>query len=298
MSYCDLHIHGAFGVDVIEADAPALDRLAAGLLRRGTSEFLPTLVPLALDDVERALARLGPWIAARSSGGARPLGVHFEGPFVSPQRAGALHPSRFLDGRRERDVARFLALLDALPGRSMVTLAPEIPGGLELIAELRRRGALVSIGHTDADFATLERAVDAGARHMTHLCNAMRPLHHREPGPIGFGLWCDAVSVDVICDLHHVHPRMLELVLKTKGRERVALISDAIPAAGQADGSHAIWGETLTVAGGKVVNAAGNLAGSIALQDEGVANLIGIGIAREHAEACAGATPRAILARR
>lgn len=298
MRHVDLHIHGAFGVDVVTADAAELDRLALGLEGRGYDAFLPTLVPLPLDALEATLARLGPWIGGRfgrDRRGALPLGVHFEGPFLQPARAGALDPRAFLDGRDDAAVARFLALLDALPGRHAITVAPEIPGGLELIAELQRRGLLVSIGHTDADLATLERAVAAGARHMTHFCNAMRPLHHREPGPIGFGLVCDAVTVELIADLHHVHPEIVKLVLRVKGAERVALVSDAVPAAGLGDGEHRFWGETLTVRDGVVRNAAGALAGSVALLGDQVERLVSLGVERAAALECAGAVPMAIL---
>ena len=293
--FVDLHIHGAFGVDVTVAERPELDRLSAELARVGYAGFLPTLVPLPVDELRRCVDRLAAWISEVDDAIARPLGVHFEGPFVSPDRAGALHPDCFLDGRSVH-VSSFLELVDALPGRHMVTIAPEIAGGVELIAELRRRRVLVSIGHTDADVATLERAVEAGARHMTHFCNAMRPLHHREPGPIGFGLTCDDVTVDLIADLHHVHPRTIELVLRARGDDRVALISDAIPAAGLPDGDHACWGETLTVKDGAVRNRNGDLAGSVALLARCRDNVVGVGLlSHDRATAAASEVPLRIL---
>lgn len=300
MNHFDLHFHGAFGVDLTATTHDALAAMQLRLLARGTSEYLPTLVPLPLERLEPTLALLGAEIATRRAGdgkGARPVGIHLEGPFVSPQRAGALHPDCFVDMSREDRVRRVLDLLFATPGSHMLTIAPEIPGGLEIISECRKHGVLVSIGHTDATFDQLERAFAAGARHMTHFCNAMRPLHHREPGPIGFGLLEREISVDLIADFHHLHPKMVEFVIRSKGPGRVALISDAIPAAGQPDGEYAIWGETLTVKDGCVRNRAGALAGSICLLDEGVANLRKLGISEAAATACAADVPRAILSR-
>ncbi|MBI4878287.1 MAG: N-acetylglucosamine-6-phosphate deacetylase [Planctomycetes bacterium] len=298
MSFLDLHIHGAFGVDFLSARSADLERLALLLGERGYGSFLPTLLPVDLDDLEAALERLVPWLAARAPGdgrGAVPLGVHFEGPFLSPLRTGALSPERFLDGKSDRQVARFLALIDTVPGSHMVTLAPEIPGGFEILAEFVLRGFLVSLGHTDAPFATLEAALAAGARHMTHFCNAMRPLHHREPGPIGFGLLQDGVSVDVIADGHHLHAAMLRLILRAKPRGRVALISDATPVAGLGDGDYSVWGQTISVRGGAARNVRGGLAGAAALLQQGVDHLVSLGFPREDALACATTVPHALL---
>jgi N-acetylglucosamine-6-phosphate deacetylase len=178
----------------------------------------------------------------------------------------------------------------------MITLAPEIPGGMELIDTCSKQGVLVSIGHTDASHEDLDHAFAAGARHMTHFCNAMRPLHHREPGPIGFGLLEREISVDLIADFQHLHPKMVELVLRTKGPGKVALISDAIPAAGLPEGDYEVWGETLRVKNGAVRNSAGSLAGSIVLQDDCVRNVRALGFSDAFASACAGDVPRRILA--
>ncbi len=298
MTYVDLHLHGAFGVDVLTAGEEELDRLALGLAARGYAAFLPTLVPVGFDALEAALARLAPWISGRRDGdgrGAVPLGVHFEGPFVQPTRAGALHREALLDAADPRVVERFLRLADAVPGRSMITLAPEIPGGLELVRACAGRGWLVAAGHTAATRDQLEAAVDAGARHLTHFCNAMRPFHHREPGPIGFGLVCDELSLDLIADLRHVHPDVLALALRVKPADKLALISDAAPPAGRPDGEYTTWGETLTVRDGEARNAAGDLAGAVALLDEAVGNLVALGVDRERATAAASSVPRAIL---
>jgi N-acetylglucosamine-6-phosphate deacetylase len=294
----DIHIHGAFGIDVLTASPAEMDRLAAGLAARGVTGFVPTLVPVPLAELKPLVSRLAAWMKARTEGdgrGAMPLGIHFEGPFVSPLRSGALHRECLLDGADEPAVAAFFDAASGFPGRGVVTLAPEIPGGLDLVREFSRRGFLVAIGHTEADVRTLDRAAEAGARHMTHFGNAMRPLHHRDVGPVGWGLANDAVTVDVIADLHHLSADMLRLVWKAKGPERVVLISDAVPAAGLPDGAYPFWGETLTLREGAVRIASGNLAGSVALLDECLERLASTGVPLPAALRSAGDLPRRLL---
>jgi N-acetylglucosamine-6-phosphate deacetylase len=294
----DIHIHGAFGVDVLTATPEQMDVLASGLASRGIAGFVPTLVPVPLADLKPLVARLAAWMGSRREGdgrGAMPLGIHFEGPFVSPARTGALHRDGLLDGRDDRAVGAFFDAAAGFPGRGVVTLAPEIPGGLDLVREFSRRGFLLAIGHTDADARTLDRAAAAGARHMTHFGNAMRPLHHRDVGPVGWGLANDAVTVDVIADLHHLSADMLRLVRKAKGPERVVLISDAVPAAGLPDGAYPVWGETLTLREGAVRNASGNLAGSAVLLDQCVERLALAGFSASEALRSAGDLPRRLL---
>jgi len=226
-----------------------------------------------------------------------PLGIHLEGPFVSPNRSGALHRECLLDGSDARRVDAFFEVVDGLPGRSIVTLAPEIPGGLDLVSAFVKRGFLVALGHTEADVPTLDEALRRGARHMTHFGNAMRPLHHREAGPIGWGLLHDEVTVDVIADLHHLSPQMLALVRRCKGPAGFVLISDAAPCAGLSDGDHLVWGETLTVSKGAVRNASGGLAGSAALLPDCVERLVACGVATvDEARHAASLTPGRLLA--
>lgn len=296
----DLHIHGAFGVDILEAAPDELDRMAAGLASRGVEGFLPTLVPVPLPALRMAVARLAAWIGGRQPGdgrGAMPLGIHFEGPFVSPDRCGALHVENLLDAR-PANLPGFFDAVAAAPGRCMVTLAPEIPGGIDLVRELSRRGVVVSIGHTSASIETLDAALAAGARHMTHFANAMAPLHHRAVGPVGWGLLRDEVSIDVIGDLRHLAPEMLQLTFRMKRSGHVALISDAIPPAGlEASGSYtwAVWGETLFVDRHEARNRKGALAGSVALLDEMERNLLSIGIGTAATSASVCEAPRRIL---
>lgn len=295
----DLHIHGAFGVDVLTASAAEMDTLAMGLWARGVSEFLPTLVPQPLAETAATVARLSAWMKTRAEGdgrGAVPLGLHFEGPFVSHLRCGALHRRDFLDGTDSLALGAFFEIASSAPGRGMTTLAPEIPGGIAVVREFVKRGFVVSIGHTDADVAALDAALAAGARHMTHFGNAMKPLHHREAGPVGWGLITGGVTVDVIADGHHLSREMLRLVWRAKGDGRVALISDAMPAAGLADGDYPVWGETLTVRHGAARNASGALAGSTALLDSCVKHIATTGLPEEVALRAASEVPRRVLA--
>jgi N-acetylglucosamine-6-phosphate deacetylase len=296
----DLHIHGAFGVDVGIASEDRLDGLSRKLRARGVSAYLPTLVPLPLRERREAIARLSAYIAARRPGdgrGAVPLGIHLEGPFVSRARCGALDPALFLDGTRTIEVDGLFSELEGLPGRNMVTIAPEIPGGVGLVERFAAAGFVVAIGHTDAGTPVLDAARAAGATHMTHFGNAMRPLHHRDLGPVGWGLLNDGVTVDVIADIHHLHPDMLRLVFRVKGPGNVAIVSDASPPAGLADGDHLVWGQRLRLERGVIRNEAGALAGSACLLDEAVQRLMTIGLDEQAVKRATTEVPRRVLER-
>jgi N-acetylglucosamine-6-phosphate deacetylase len=267
--FIDVHIHGAVGVDTMEATAADLARVSEFLATQGVTGWLPTLVPAPDADYARAIDAIGeaikPGADVQGSNGSRILGVHYEGPFVNSSQCGALRTQFF----RTFSGAGDIDSLPRVPGggqqvvKHMTTLAPEIDGGIELVRELHRRCWIVSIGHTRADFALLENAFEAGARHMTHFMNAMAPLHHRSPGPIAWGLSRVEVTCDVIADGIHLDPRILQLLFKLKGATGLTLISDAVAAAGLGDGDYQIWGETINVEQGRTRNAAGSIAGSV-----------------------------------
>lgn len=203
--FIDIHIHGAVGVDTMEADAEDLHRGSEFLSTQGVTGWLPTLVPAPGADYARAVGAIGEAMteqeahpheqvgslgserSVRSQKGARIFGVHYEGPFINSAQCGALRPRYFKTYSAPGDLEDLPLPLsrDAL---KMITLAPEVDGGVELVRELTRRGWVVSIGHTRAAFELLDQAHEAGARHMTHFMNAMSPLHHRTPGPIAWGL--------------------------------------------------------------------------------------------------------------
>ena len=295
----DLHIHGAAGVDVMTADETELRRLGGWLAGHGVTRFLPTLVSTSLAEYEQVAGRIATWIGRamlEPAEGAVPVGLHFEGPFLNAARCGALDAARFLTGADLDDFfARVgTARIEGLPSR-MITVAPEIDGGLEVVRGCVDRGFVASIGHTQADVATLEAAVDAGASHMTHFMNAMPQLHHRAPGPVGWGLVSNRVSVDLIADYEHVHPDVLRLVVATKSSSRVALISDAVPAAGLGDGEFTFWGERVTVRGRRTENDRGGIAGSVITLRDAVENITRLGVPITDAVRMASLVPARIL---
>ena len=255
--FIDVHIHGAVGIDTMDTTAEQLGEVSDFLATQGVTAWLPTFVPASHEQFSRAIREIA---KSMNLPGARVLGVHYEGPFVNTLQCGALHTEHFKTYSGPDD----LAFLDA-PGEwaRMITLAPEIEGGVELVRELHRRGWVISIGHTRATPPVLDQALAAGARHMTHFMNAMSPLHHRAPGPIAWGLAHDDVTFDLIADGVHLDPFMLSLLLKIKGADGISLISDAIAAAGKGDGDYQLWGETIAVKNGRTANAAGNIAGSV-----------------------------------
>jgi N-acetylglucosamine-6-phosphate deacetylase len=261
--FIDVHIHGAVGIDTMEASAADLARVSQFLATRGVTGWLPTLVPAPTADYAQAIESINE--AANSTSGARILGVHYEGPFVNSAQCGALRTKFFREFSTADDIDDLPTISEnnSHTVKHMITVAPEIEGGVELVRELKRRGWIVSIGHTRASFELLDKAFEAGAKHMTHFMNAMAPLHHRSPGPIAWGLARDEVSCDIIADGIHLDRQMLQLLLKLKGMNRLMLISDAVAPAGMGDGDYGIWGEIITVKDGRTRNSAGSIAGSV-----------------------------------
>jgi N-acetylglucosamine-6-phosphate deacetylase len=264
--FIDVHIHGALGVDTMAATIDDLLSVSRFLATQGVTGWLPTLVPAPLTEYERAVTAIEGSMQQQAGAqrqiGARVLGVHYEGPFVNAMQCGALRSEHFKTFSAVSDVATLPVPKNQAAVRFM-TLAPEIDGGVELVTELVGRGWVASIGHTRAAVEVLDRALEAGARHMTHFMNAMTPLHHRSPGPIGWGLVNDGVSCDIIADGIHLDPLILSLLLKLKTPDRLMLISDAIAAAGKGDGEYRIWGETISVKEGRTSNSRGSIAGSV-----------------------------------
>jgi N-acetylglucosamine-6-phosphate deacetylase len=287
--FIDVHIHGASGIDVMDATPADLQSVAEYLASQGVTSWLPTFVPASDENYASAIAAISE--AARSSSGARIVGVHYEGPFVNTKQCGALHTEYFKTYSRPEDLD-FLLVPD---GVRMITIAPEVTGGVELVRELKRRGWVISIGHTRAGLQVLDDACTAGARHMTHFMNAMAPLHHRSPGPIAWGLSRDDVTVDVIADGIHLDPFMLRLLLKIKGAGGVSLISDAIAAAGKGDGDYQIWGETIRVTNGRTANASGNIAGSVISMLDAVRLLHSLGVSYVDLAQMASSNPAKLL---
>ena len=287
--FIDVHIHGAVGVDVMDATPAGLGSISDYLASQGVTSWLPTFVPASDENYANAVAVIS---EALGASGARIVGVHYEGPFVNSKQCGALHTEYFKSYSRPEDL-EFLVVPSG--GVKMITLAPEVDGGVELVRELKARGWVISIGHTRADLKVLDDACEAGARHMTHFMNAMAPLHHRSPGPIAWGLSRDDVTVDMIADGIHLDPFMLRLLLKVKGTARIALISDAIAAAGKGDGDYNIWGETISVKNGRTANAAGSIAGSVISMLDAVRLLHSLGVSYLDLARMASSNPARLL---
>ena len=257
--FIDVHIHGAVGVDTMNATPTGLGEVSHFLAQNGVTSWLTTLVAGSEDDYSQAIQSISR-VMEEETGGARVVGVHYEGPFVNLEQCGALHREHFRSFEQKTELNNLPRLRS---GRMMTTLAPEIAGGIDLIRELEREGWVISIGHTRADVEKLNEACAAGARHMTHFMNAMAPLHHRNPGPIAWGLSRDDVTCDIVADGMHLDKFVLKLLLKLKGARGLTLISDAIAAAGEGDGEYQVWGETITVENGRTSNVHGSIAGSV-----------------------------------
>ena len=275
--FVDIHMHGGAGLDVMRASPAELPRLNAFLTTHGVTGYFPTTVAAPLDQTYRALERLADSIeAAQASAGngdavqARPLGIHLEGPFLSHKRRG-VHPPEYLV---EPTLQVFEHLWQAARGHvRMMTIAPELPGALEVIAEAARRNVCVSIGHSDATVETARSAVQAGARHATHTFNAMRPLDHRDPGIVGEVLTSKHLSADIIVDGIHVDSEVVQIFLRMKGLERAVLITDATAAAGMPDGTYQLGPIQVEVKNGRCTMD-GKLAGSVLTMDRAVRNVI------------------------
>ena len=290
--FIDVHIHGAVGVDTMDAEPQDLERVSQFLATKGVTGWLPTLVPAPAADYARSIKAIAE--AMQLSGGARILGVHYEGPFVNSAQCGALRSEFFRSFSGAGDLDD-LARINQPAAKHMITVAPEIDGGVELVRELKRRGWIVSLGHTRASFDLLDKAFAAGAHHMTHFMNAMAPLHHRSPGPVAWGLTRDDVSCDIIADGIHLEPHILRLLLKLKGAANLLLVSDAVAAAGMGDGDYKIWGETITVKDGRTSNPRGAIAGSVITMLDGVRIMRSLGVPEVGLAKMAATNPARLL---
>jgi N-acetylglucosamine-6-phosphate deacetylase len=270
-SYFDVHLHGAAGHDVMEATPQALDTIGTFLASRGTSAYLATTVTASLDATLRALDGLANEIAKLPQPGrARPLGIHLEGPFLSHAKRGVQPQEHLL----APDIAIFDRLIDAAHGHvRLMTLAPELPGAVELTAHATSRGVRVSLGHSNATAVETQAAIAAGAVSATHTFNAMRPLDHREPGILGTVLTNDDLYSELICDGIHTEPEIVRLWWRAKGPERAILVTDAMAAAGMPDGEYQLGGFPVQVKEGRAT-ARGVLAGSVLTLDRALVNFI------------------------
>ena len=268
----DLHTHGWGGYDVTSGTQADISAMARGLPGTGVTAFVPTIASTGREATRRQVQCID---AARRDTPADPaaeiLGLRLEGPFISRLKKGAQSEAAI----RPPDPVEMAELADL--GRvSIVDFAPEEDEGLRLLAVLRRRGILGSIGHTTATYEQATAALDGGARHCTHLFNAMPPLDHRRPGAAGALLTDRRATLEVIADGIHLHPATLRLVVAARGAREVALVTDAVSAAGLPDGSYTFVGRTVLLRGGAVRLADGTLAGSALTLDRAVRNMVAL----------------------
>jgi len=283
--FVDLQVNGFGGVDFLDADPAGYARAGEALLETGVTAYLPTLITAP---EERLVAALG--AIAEGVRGPRILGAHVEGPFLSPRRLGTHPPA----ARRDPDPALLERLLAAGPVR-LVTLAPELPGALELVDLLVARGVVVSVGHSDATAEEATAAFDRGVRTVTHLFNAMRPFTHRDPGIAGAALARQDVAVQIILDGVHLAPDTVRVVWRAAAG-RLALVTDAVAGAGASDGSYQLGDVAVEVRDGVVRRDDGVLAGSVLTMIEAVRNLHALGVPLEDALDAATRVPAGIVA--
>ena len=290
--FVDTHIHGGREFDAMDGSAEALRAISRHLASHGVTSWLPTTVACSAEHLERCLEAIAQ-VRREGSGGAEILGAHLESNFLSPKYRGAqpLEYLREIGDPELMDVLRRHASVIRI-----VTLAPELTGAEDFIRELVERGITVSVGHTDATYEQVIAALGAGSSRITHLCNAQRGFHHREPGTLGAGLVCDRLFTEVIADLEHVHPAGIQMAYRCKGPQRLILVSDALRGTGLAPGDYELGGQ-LTRLDGKVARLQdGTIAGSIITLERAVFNLVEtLGIPFAEAIEMAGKTPAASL---
>jgi len=297
----DLQVNGYFGVEFGATDAAGLATVLGRLPETGTTAFLPTLVTSPFDLMRASLSRAaailpglgGPGNAAP---GARVLGIHLEGPFLSPKRPGAHNPEWMLTP----DAGRVDELLAAGSGLvRLLTMAPELDGAMAAIRHLTASGVLVSVGHSDATAQQVSAAAMNGARMVTHLFNAQRPMHHREPGVVGQALSDGRLVASLIADLHHVAGQVAAIAFRA-APGRICLVTDAAACAGMPGGRYILGGEPIELAGGDgepPVRADGTMAGSALRMDSAVANMVAAGVSLADAVAAATRIPADLIGR-
>ena len=270
--FIDIHIHGGAGHDVMEADTAALSAIERHMASHGVTSYLPTTVTAPQDRILKALEHLGRSIVARRTQpqGARPLGIHLEGPFISHAKRGVHPPEHLVPPSPDKLDLFWQASQGTI---HMMTVAPELPGAIETIRHAWSLGVHSSLGHSDANYAQASAAIAAGADHATHTFNAMRALDHRDPGILGTALTNDAVSADIIADGVHVDPTVVRLFVRAKGPDRAVLITDAISATGMPDGRYRLGAFEVEVNGDRC-QYEGKLAGSVLTLDRAVRNVM------------------------
>jgi len=287
--FVDLQVNGFAGVDFLSADADGYRRAGEALAATGVTAYLPTFISSPVEAYGEALAVVAELARSHTDGRSRVLGLHLEGPFLSPSWPGAHDPAHLL----EPDLALAGRLCGGGPVR-MMTLAPELPGALELIEHLCSLGVVVSCGHSDADADAANAGFDRGARAITHVHNAHRRWQPRDPGLAGVAITRPGVTVPAIVDGVHLAPETVKATFLAAGG-RFCLVSDAVQATGLGDGAYRLGDRTIHVVDGAARLADGTLAGSVATMDQAVRNLVELGATVSEAVSAATRAPAVLL---
>ena len=268
--YIDMHVHGGGGSDVMDGDYEAINQIAIAHSHFGTTSFLPTTMTMSKDKIIRSLRSICEAVK-KGTEGAEILGIHMEGPYINPEKKGAQKEEEI----KKISIEEFLEFNQASGNLiRLVTIAPEMPGAIGLIKYLYKQGIIASVGHTNATYVQVQAGIQAGLSHVTHAFNAMRELHHREPGVVGAALTSPELTVEVIADGIHIHPIVLKILTKIKEGEKIVLITDAMRAAGIKEGTYDLGGQEVIVAKGQARLKDGTLAGSVLTMDKAVKNMV------------------------
>ena len=268
--YIDIHVHGGGGSDVMDGEYEAIKQVATTHSRFGTTAFLPTTMTMAKDKIIKSLKSIHE-ARLKGTGTAEILGIHLEGPYINPEKKGA---------QKEEDIKKvsveeFLEFNQASGNLiRLVTIAPEMPGAIDFIRWLHQQGIIVSVGHSNATYKQVQEGIQAGLSHVTHIFNAMRGLHHREPGVVGAALSSPKLIVEMIADGVHLHPMVLKMLTQIKESEKLVLITDAMRATGFKEGIYDLGGQEVIVTQGQAKLKNGTLAGSVLTMDKAVKNLV------------------------
>lgn len=268
--YIDIHVHGGGGSDVMDGEYEAIKQVATTHSRFGTTVFLPTTMAMTKDKIIKSLKSIHE-ARLKGTGTAEILGIHLEGPYINPEKKGAQKKEDI----KKVSVEEFLEFNQASGNLiRLVTIAPEMPGAIGLIKYLYKQGIIASVGHSNATYIQTRAGIQAGLSHVTHTFNAMRGVHHREPGVIGAALTSPELTVEVIADGIHVHPIVLKMLTQIKDGEKIVLITDAMRAAGFKEGTYDLGGQEVIVTQGQAKFKNGTLAGSVLTMDKAVKNMV------------------------
>lgn len=268
--FIDIHVHGGGGSDIMDGKYEAVKQVAATHSRFGTTAFLPTTMTVSKDKIIGGLKSIHEAFI-KGTGAAEILGVHLEGPYISSEKKGA---------QKEKDIKKasieeFLEFNQASGNLiRIVTIAPEKPGAIDLIRWLHKKGIIASVGHSNATYKQVQEGIKAGLTHVTHIFNAMRGFDHREPGVVGAALSSPKLILEMIADGIHLHPVAMKILTQVKEIEKIVLITDAMRAASEPDGTYNLGGQEVTVVKGQARLKDGTLAGSVLTMNKAVCNMV------------------------